>query len=63
MTQEQKLHLIFKHMHTDYKSGRGELRSILILRSGGTHLVPLTALTDDEIERLLPYALKKEQRK
>jgi hypothetical protein len=63
LTREQKLNLIYRHTHRDYKgSGKGEDRTILIYRNG-TSLVPLKALTDAEIERDLPYALHKEAEK
>ncbi len=58
-SREQKLTLIFRHTHRDYKSGKGADRAILIFRNG-TSLVPLDALTDEEIAKELPYALSKE---
>jgi hypothetical protein len=56
ITRPQKEKLIYRHTHRDFK-GNGK---ILILRPGGTTLVPMTALTDDEIEGKLPWALYKE---
>lgn len=55
LTRKQKERLIYRHTHRDYK-GNG---SILVLR-GATHLVPMSQLTDAEIEAKLPYALTKE---
>lgn len=63
LTREQKLNLIYRHTHRDYKgSGRGALRSILVLRNG-TCLVPLSELTEAEISYKLPFALKDEARR
>lgn len=60
MTRDQKLALIFKHTHRDFK-GTGQDKRLMILRDGVTCLVPLDGLRDGEIEKLLPYAEKKEQ--
>jgi hypothetical protein len=61
LTKADKLNLIYRHTHRDFKSGKkGEGRNILMLTIHGTTLVPITALTDKEIEDKLPYALKKE---
>jgi hypothetical protein len=60
MEKQKKLALIFKHTHRDYK-GTGQDKTLMILRDGVTCLVPLEGLRDGEIEKLLPYALKKEQ--
>lgn len=59
MTREQKLRLIYRHTHSDYKHNG----SILILRDGATCSVPLSLLTDSEIESELPYALKQEAKR
>lgn len=56
LTRADKLNLIYRHTHRDYKGGKGAARSILVLR-GATTSVPLT---NAEIEDKLPYALKKE---
>lgn len=63
LTKTDKLNLIYRHTHRDYKgSGKGDARAILIYRNG-TNLVPLTALTDAEIEDKLSYAIHKEAAK
>ena len=59
LTRADKLNLIYRHTHRDYKGGKGPARSILVLRGAATS-VPITDLTDAEIEDKLPYALKKE---
>ena len=62
LTKADKLNLIYLHTHRDFKgSGKGTARAILVFRNGTT-LVPLTALTDEEIAAKLPYALHKESR-
>jgi len=64
LTKEAKLNLIYRHTSRDYKnSGKGDARAILVLRKEGTTLVPLIALTDEEIEAKYPYALYKEDKK
>lgn len=60
LTRAEKLNLIYRHTHRDYRgSGKGPDRTILALR-GTTALVLLDELTDAEIADRLPYALKKE---
>ncbi len=54
MTKDQKLAAIWKATHADYKGVHNGEKSILVLRSGGTTIVPLSELTDAEIERHLP---------
>jgi len=64
LTKEAKLNLIYRHTSRDYKNGgKGDARAILVLRKGGTSLVPLIALTDEEIADKLTYALYKEDKK
>jgi hypothetical protein len=60
MTREQKLKLIYRHTHRDYKGVVGGIGAILVLREGGTQLVGMMSLTDAEIEEKLPYAVRKE---
>lgn len=63
LTKEDKLKLIYRHTHRDYKLVLGGVGAILVLRAGGTSLVGMTSLTDAEIDDKLPYALKKEARR
>lgn len=58
MTREQKLALIWRYTHKDFRGKFGGRNSVLALRIGGTCLVPLEELTDTEIEDRLPYAVK-----
>lgn len=60
MERKQQLTLIYRHTHRDFKGRLNGERNILVLREGGTHLVPLVCLTDAEIAEKLPYAMKKE---
>lgn len=46
------LNYIFANTHKGYKGGKGEERSILIMREG-TSVVPLSSLTDKEIKKEL----------
>lgn len=57
MTREQKLKLVWKHTHRDYKGMLEGQRSIMVYRQG-TCLVLLKDLTDAEIEERIPRALK-----
>jgi hypothetical protein len=54
MTIEQKLKLVWRHTHRDYKGIRNGQRCILVNRDGATVLVPLTDLTSAEIAARLP---------
>src|SRR6266581_1549011 len=54
----EKLDLIWSRTHLDYRGATESERYVLVLREGGTWSVPLTALTDEEIERLLPRSLE-----
>jgi hypothetical protein len=57
VTREQKLKLVWKHTHRDYKGMLEGQRSIMVYRQG-TCLVLLKDLTDAEIEERIPRALK-----
>ncbi len=60
MSKEKKLALIYRHTHRDFKGKVGGIGAIMIMRNGGTTLVGMTSLTDEEIASKLPYAIKKE---
>jgi hypothetical protein len=63
LTKTDKLNLIYRHTHPDYKgSGKGDARAILVLRHG-TNLVPLNDLTDAEIAYKLPFAIASEEKR
>jgi len=57
MTREQKLRLVWKHTHRDYKGMLEGQRSIMVYRNG-TCLVLLKDLTDKEIDERIPRACK-----
>lgn len=57
MTREQKLKLVWKHTHRDYKGMLEGQRSIMVYRQG-TCLVLLKDLTDAEMDERIPRALK-----
>lgn len=68
-TKQQKLDLIYKHTHPDYKgiaggqfgeAFEGKRMVMINLPSGSTALVPLDMLTDEQIAEKLPYAIRKE---
>jgi len=52
--RDQKLRAVWQGTHRDYKGTINGQRHILVLRKGGTASVPLTDLTDDEINSRLP---------
>jgi hypothetical protein len=54
VTREEKLVAIWRNTHADFKGKIDGKACILVLREGGTHSVPLTDLTDDEIADKLP---------
>lgn len=62
MSRTEALRLIWKHTHRDYRGKVNGVKSVLVLRTGGTHLVPLDALTDAEVADKLAYAERREQR-
>lgn len=65
MTRDEKLALIYRHTHKDFKSHwPDKSRNILVHRSGqGTCLVSLTDLTDTEIADKLPSAIRAEEKR
>jgi hypothetical protein len=54
VTREEKLAAIWRNTHADFKGKIDGKACILVLREGGTHSVPLTDLTDEEIAHKLP---------
>lgn len=59
MTRAEKLKLIYRHTHKDFKGTLTGDKSILVYRNG-TCLVALDDLTDEEIEQSIGYAVRKE---
>lgn len=55
--RDKKLALVWKHMHRDYKGRVNGERHVMVYRNG-TMLVPLSDLTDAEIESNLPKGAK-----
>jgi len=49
--RKAKLAKIYRFTHRDYKGKINGVKTILVLRNGGTTLVALDSLTDAEIER------------
>lgn len=60
LSRAKKLALIYRHTHRDYKGRIDGIKTVLVLRAGGTTLVDLNSLTDAEIAIMLPYSLKLE---
>ncbi|MBU9576673.1 hypothetical protein [Burkholderia multivorans] len=68
LSRDQKLTLIYRHTHRDYKGKAGAVwgsehvgkRTLVVNRAGASILVLLENLSDAEISDRLPYALKKE---
>ncbi len=65
MTRDEKLTLIYRHTHKDFKGHWPDrTRNILANRGAqGTCLVDLSDLTDEEIAGKLPGAIKSEERR
>lgn len=70
LTRDQKLTLIYRHEHSDFKGIAGERwgehagkKSIMVNDKGASVLVLLENLTDEQIADKLPYALFKEQQR
>ena len=55
--RDRKLMAVWEHKHRDYKGRIDGVRCVLIYRNGTTS-VPLTDLTDAEIEDSLPAAVR-----
>ena len=53
MTREQKLKLVWKNTHNDFRGKIDGVKTILVYRNGTT-LVALNDLTDKEINDKLP---------
>jgi hypothetical protein len=64
MTRDEKLTLIYRHTHKDFKGKWPDgTRNILAPRSGGSELTSLSDLTDEEIADKLPGALRAEEKR
>jgi len=50
--KSEKLDAIWKKMHSDYKSDSNGVKKVMVMRSGGSTLVPLTELTSAEVDKL-----------
>lgn len=57
MTREQKLAIVYRTTHKDYKGKIGDTKTIMVYRNG-TFLVALNDLTDAEIADRLPKESK-----
>jgi len=57
--RDKKLAAVWKHKHRDYKGRIDGVRYVMVYRNG-TMSVPLTDLTDAEIEDALPKAVKEQ---
>lgn len=62
LTRDQKLALIYRHTHKDYKGTIHGCKTIMVCR-GSTTLVAMTELTDAEIADRLPAAIRKEEQR
>ena len=67
LSRKQKLTLIYRHEHRDYKGRAGAQwgdhegeKTIMVNEKGATVLTLRETLSDDQIANKLPYALKKE---
>lgn len=64
MTRDEKLTLIYRHTHRDFKGHwPDKTRNIMVLRSGGSNLVSLDDLTEAEVADKLPGAIRAEQKR
>lgn len=61
-TRREKLRLIHRWTHRDFKGRVGGIQSLLLNRQGATQLVPLDELTDAEIDERLPLAIARQAR-
>jgi hypothetical protein len=52
--------LIWKHTHSDFKGTQNGKRTIMVNRNGGSTIVPIELLTEEERASCLKYALHKE---
>lgn len=63
LTKEQKLALIWRHTHKDYKGNTPGLGKTVLVFRQGTCLAPLDQLTDDEVGGFMPLVLAKEEQR
>ncbi|CAM2198430.1 conserved protein of unknown function (plasmid) [Paraburkholderia kururiensis] len=68
LSRRQKLALIYRHTHRDYKGRAGSQwgehageKTIVVNEEGASVLTLLETLSDGQIADLLPYALEKER--
>jgi hypothetical protein len=63
MTRKEKLKLIWRHTHRDYRgiAADGTKMVLEMVPGVGTCSVPLESLTDEQIEKRMPYVLKIEE--
>lgn len=47
--RERQLDQIYRKMHADYKGKINGVRTVMVLRAGGSVLIALDDMTDDEI--------------
>lgn len=52
--RQRKEDAVYFATHHDFKGRFGGVRSIMVLRNGGSTIVPLSELTDEEISSRLP---------
>jgi hypothetical protein len=52
--REKQLDQIYRAMHRDYKGKIDGVRTVMVLRAGGSCLIALDSMTDEEIARHLP---------
>lgn len=67
LSRKQKLTIIYRHTHRDFKGPAGPQwgehageKTIMVNEQGASVLTLLETLSDEQIANLLPYALKKE---
>ena len=60
MTRDQKLRIVWRTTHRDFKGKRDDgTKCVLVFEPGvGTCSVPLASLTDDQINSKLPKELR-----
>ncbi|MCA8270374.1 hypothetical protein [Burkholderia vietnamiensis] len=70
LTREQKLTLIYRHTHRDFKGVAGDIwekdagrKTLMVNENGACVLVLLDNLSDAQIAERLPFALRKEQQR
>lgn len=62
MRNKKEIRLVWKHTHRDFKSNSNGVKKVMYMENGVTTLGPIETMPEEEFQRKLNYAMKKENR-